>query len=182
MHTQLIIQNTQTWLTQAVIGLNLCPFAKAVHVKNQIHYVVSAATSVGALFDELCTQLQHLANTPAEQTDTTLLIHPQVLTDFLDYNDFLPLADMALQQLGYQGTLQIASFHPQFQFDQTDAHDISNATNRAPYPMLHLLRESSIDRAVKAFPQADAIFEANIQTMKRLGASGWAELAQTWTK
>ena len=129
MHTQLIIQNTQTWLTQAVIGLNLCPFAKAVHVKNQIHYVVSAATSVGALFDELCTQLQNLANTPAEQTDTTLLIHPQVLTDFLDYNDFLPLADMALQQLGYQGTLQIASFHPQFQFDQTDAHDISNATN-----------------------------------------------------
>ena len=146
-----IVSRTRAWLTHAVIGLNLCPFAKAVYVKEQIRYVVSDASNTDMLFDELCRELQHLIDTPAEQIDTTLLIHPQVLRDFAAYNDFLSLADMAVAQLGLSGVLQIASFHPEFQFADTEPFDISNATNQSPYPMLHILREASIDRAVAAF-------------------------------
>lgn len=171
--------HTRAWLNHAVIGLNLCPFAKAVYVKEQIRYVVSEATDTDALFDELCMELQHLMGTPPEQTDTTLLIHPHVLCDFMAYNDFLALADMAIAQLGLNGVLQIASFHPDFQFADTAADDISNATNQSPYPMLHILREASIDRAVAAFPDAAMIFEKNIQTIQQLGADGWTQLQKT---
>lgn len=171
-----IIRHTSAWLDRAVIGLNLCPFAKAVQIKKQIRYVVSDANNSDALFDELCLELTHLNLCPPDQTDTTLLIHPNTLNDFIDYNDFLTLADMAIAQLGLQGILQIASFHPQFQFADTETNDISNATNQSPYPMLHLLRESSIERATFAFPQADAIYEKNILTMQQLGVDGWTQL------
>ena len=176
MDKDFIIEHTRAWLNRAVIGLNLCPFAKAVAVKGQIRYVVSEARTTQDLFDELCLELQHLAQISPSTTDTTLLIHPQVLQDFIEYNEFLSLAELAVAQLGYQGMLQIASFHPDFQFADTEPADISNATNRAPYPILHLLREASIDKAVAAFPEAETIYERNIQTMQKLGVDGWAQL------
>jgi uncharacterized protein len=170
------IEQTQAWLEKAVIGLNLCPFAKAVHTKNQIRWVCSAATTAEDLLGELMDELQWLAAADPETIDTTLLIHPQVLTDFLDYNDFLDVADAALEELKLAGVLQIASFHPQFQFAGTDADDIGNCSNRSPFPTLHLLREDSVEKAVAAFPQADTIFEKNIETLERLGPGGWRRL------
>lgn len=171
-----IIQETQDWLIKAVIGLNLCPFAKAVHVKEQIKYVVSEARTVEQLLEDLAQELEFLAEVSREKTDTTLLIHPDVLNDFLDYNDFLELADQLLEDLDLDGELQIASFHPQYQFAGTDIDDVTNFTNRSPYPTLHLIREDSIDEAVKAFPEAEAIFETNMQTMEKLGIDGWENL------
>lgn len=171
-----IIEATRHWLEKAVIGLNLCPFAKSVYVKNQVRFVVSHAPHIDALLEELERELQLLDDTDPEEVDTTLLIHPDILTDFLDYNDFLDIADDVVEELGYAGTLQVASFHPDYQFEGSEQDDIENFTNRAPYPTLHLLRESSIDRAVEAFPEADAIYEKNIETMKQLGHEGWAAL------
>jgi uncharacterized protein len=170
------IQDTQDWLLKAVIGLNLCPFAKAVHVKEQIRYFVSEASSVESLLQDLANELEHLAETSPEKTDTTLLIHPHVLQDFLDYNEFLDLADGLLEELNLDGELQIASFHPQYQFAGTEVDDITNFTNRSPYPTLHIIREDSIDKAVEAFPEAEAIFETNIATMEKLGLDGWKKL------
>lgn len=170
------IAETRAWVDRAVIGLNLCPFAKAVQVKGQVRYVVCASAEPEELLALLIDELHHLANCEPSETDTTLLIHPAALNDFLDFNDFLAVADDALDDLGYAGILQVASFHPQFQFADTAANDLSNATNRSPYPTLHILREASIDRAVAAFPDPEAIFEANIQTLEDLGAEGWAAL------
>ena len=171
-----VIIATRVWLEKAVIGLNLCPFAKAVHVKGQIRYTVSNAHTPPDLVRDLVQELQHLAATDAEQTDTTLLIHPHVLSDFLDYNDFLDTADEVIDELNLAGEIQVASFHPQYQFAGTEADDISNYSNRSPYPTLHLLREASIDKAVAAFPEADDIFETNIATLEKLGHDGWAKL------
>ena len=164
------------WLERAVIGLNLCPFAKAVHAKGQIHYAVSQATQTSELLEDLKNELKGLVAIDPSMRDTTILIVPWCLQEFLDFNDFLAHADKALTGQGLQGIVQIASFHPQFQFAGTDADDITNFTNRAPYPTLHLLREDSIDRAVQAFPQAADIFEKNMQTLTQLGAEGWAAL------
>ena len=163
-------------MEKAVIGLNLCPFAKAVHVKEQVRWVLSSATTPEALLDQLMAELQLLAEADPEAIDTTLLVHPLVLQDFLDFNDFLGAADAALEDLGLDGTLQIASFHPQFQFDGTEPDDMGNFTNRAPYPTLHLLREDSIERAVQSFPDAAEIYERNIDTLERLGPAGWQRL------
>lgn len=174
--SDIAITDTVRWLERAVIGLNLCPFAKAPHVKGQIHYVVSEAKGLEGLRDELIEQLQVLAELPSEERETTLLIVPQMLHDFLDFNDFLDEADLVLQELDLEGVLQVASFHPNFQFADTDADDIGNFTNRSPYPTLHLLREESIDRAVEAFPEAEMIYEANIQTLQKLGQAGWDAL------
>ncbi len=173
---EIFIANTQCWIERAVIGLNLCPFAKAVHVKKQIRYVVSSATTPEALLQHLINELELLAETSAEKIDTTLLIHPGVLGDFLDYNDFLEVADASLEELDLAGELQIASMHPQYQFADTQPDDIENFTNRSPYPTLHLLREASVDKAVAAFPEADQIFEKNIATMEKLGHEGWDKL------
>lgn len=170
---QAILDATHHWLTRAVIGLNLCPFAKSVHVKEQIRYVVSEATDAEALLDTLETELKALAEADPARIDTTLLIVPRMLADFADYNDFLYLAERLLDSLGLSGVLQIASFHPQYQFAGTDVDDIENYTNRAPYPILHLLREDSIARAVEAFPDAADIYERNEETMRRLGHEGW---------
>ncbi len=171
-----IIAATQLWLERAVIGLNLCPFAKAVHVRKQIRYVVSSATTPEELLDDLIRELELLAETAAEKIETTLLVHPYALTDFLDYNDFLDVADEALEELDLAGELQIASMHPHYQFADTEPDDIDNYTNRSPYPTLHLLRESSVAQAVMAFPEADKIFDKNIETMRRLGHEGWDKL------
>ena len=170
------IEDTRRWLERAVIGLNLCPFAKAVHVKQQIHYALSQAQGVNELRDELVTQLRELVNLNADVRETTLLIVPTVLRDFLDFNDFLAQAEEVLMALDLEGVIQIASFHPNYQFAGTRADDITNFTNRSPYPILHLIRESSIDRAVDAFPDPESIFETNMQTLENLGPAGWAAL------
>lgn len=158
----------QAWLENAVIGLNLCPFAKAVHTKGQIRWVESAATQPRELLGELVAELKLLAAADPEVIDTTMLVCPQALPDFLDFNDFLDVAEGALEDLGLDGTLQIASFHPQFQFEGTEPDDAGNLSNRAPHPTLHLLREDSVERAVAAFPEAEAIFERNIETLEAL--------------
>ena len=172
----LFISATRTWLERAVIGLNLCPFAKAVHSRNQIRFQVSNATTTSALLADLAEEMRMLSESDPEIIDTTLLIHPHLLADFLDYNDFLDLADQALEDLQLDGILQIASFHPHYQFAGTRPDDIENYTNRSPYPTLHLLRESSIDRAVETFPDAASIFERNIATLHELGHAGWQAL------
>jgi hypothetical protein len=171
-----IVDAVRSWLEKAVIGLNLCPFAKSVHVKGQIRYVVSRAATVEELHDDLVRELEFLAAADAEQTDTTLLIHPFVLNDFFQYNDFLDIAEETVETLGLEGELQVASFHPDYQFADAAPDNISNFTNRSPFPILHLLREASIDRAVAAFPDASEIFERNIETLRRLGHAGWDRL------
>ena len=170
------IADTVRWLERAVIGLNLCPFAKAPHIKGQIHYAVSEAKGIEGLRDELIEALQALAAVSAEERETTLLIVPHLLRDFLDFNDFLDEADGVLQELDMEGEFQVASFHPDFQFADTEPDDITNCTNRSPYPTLHLIREASIDRAVEAFPEAETIYEANMATMEKLGREGWKQL------
>lgn len=167
---------TRNWLEKAVIGLNLCPFAKAVHVKQQIRYVVSTATTPEALAEELMAELALLRDADPEAVETTLLIHPQVLGDFLDFNDFLDVADAIVEEMELDGELQVASFHPDYQFADSEPDDIENFSNRAPYPTLHLLRESSIAQAVAAFPDAADIYETNIATLQRLGHAGWRQL------
>lgn len=176
MTDQDVLKQTRQWLEKAVIGLNLCPFAKAVYVKNQVRLVVSHARHADDLLDELDRELDLLVATPAEQTDTTLLVHPTLFDDFLDFNDFLEIAEGVVNEHGLEGVLQLASFHPKFQFDGTEPDDISNYTNRAPFAILHLLREESVQRAVDAFPEAETIFEVNIKTLEKLGHEGWKAL------
>jgi uncharacterized protein len=171
-----VLEDTRRWLERAVIGLNLCPFAKSVHIKGQIHYTVSHAADAQALRQDLVRELMALQASNPEIRDTTLLMVPLCLQDFLDFNDFLGQADQVLAELDLEGIFQVASFHPHFQFAGTQAEDIANFTNRAPYPTLHLLREDSIERAVEVFPDAQAIFGKNIETLERLGHAGWEAL------
>jgi uncharacterized protein len=171
-----VVQDTRNWLERAVIGLNLCPFAKAVHVKDQVHYAVSEAAEPGQLLADLGAELDALVALDARERETTLLMAPRCLADFLEFNDFLARAERLVRKRGLEGVIQLASFHPAYQFEGTGADDIENFTNRAPYPTLHLLREDSIERAVEAFPQAEAIYQANIETLRRLGPDGWAAL------
>ncbi|HBD32952.1 MAG TPA: DUF1415 domain-containing protein [Cupriavidus sp.] len=170
-----MIENVRHWLARAVIGLNLCPFAKSVYVKDQVRYVISDATRDEDVLDDLERELRLLETSDPEKIDTILLIVPHALGDFLAYNDFLYFADRLLRSLKLEGTLQIASFHPRYQFEGTEPDDIENYTNRAPYPILHLLREDSIARAAEAFPEAEDIYERNMETMRRLGHAGWLE-------
>ena len=170
------IAQTRRWLERAVIGLNLCPFAKAVYAKQQVRFVLSDASTPEALLAELGEELLLLRDTPAEQVDTTLLIHPQLLGDFLDYNDFLETADALVETLDLDGVLQVASFHPDYQFAGSTPDAVENFTNRAPYPTLHLLREDSVSRAVETFPDPEAIVERNVDTLRRLGVDGWRKL------
>jgi hypothetical protein len=176
MSDEEILATTRHWLEKAVIGLNLCPFAKAVYVKNQVRLVVSRARHADDLLEELDRELDLLVATPAEEIDTTLLIHATLFEDFLDFNDFLEVADGVVEEHALEGVIQLASFHPRFQFDGTEPDDISNYTNRAPFAALHLLREASVEKAVEAFPEAETIFEENIKTLEKLGLAGWKAL------
>ena len=171
-----IVGLTKAWLEHAVIGLNLCPFAKSVYVKEKIDYRLCTATEPDQLLDALKTALQDLVDTDPEVIDTTLLIHPWVLQDFFEYNNFLDRADNLLDKAGLNGVIQIASFHPQYQFADTTPDDITNSTNRSPYPMLHLLREDSLTKAIDAVPEAATIFERNMETLRNLGSDGWQQL------
>ena len=170
------IAATTDWLERAVIGLNLCPFARAPHVQGKVRMRVSHANDTDSLLDDLCGELQSLNALTAEECETGLLIHPFVLTDFLDYNDFLDVADAAVQTLGLEGEWQVASFHPHYQFADTMADDVENFTNRSPFPTLHLLRESSIERAMEVMKDTDAIYQRNIETLQRLGVDRWQAL------
>ncbi len=178
-HDSVAIADTRRWLERAVIGLNLCPFAKAVYVKQQVRFVLSAATTTEALLTDLGEELQLLQRIDPDAIDTTLIVHPQVLTDFFDYNDFLDLADGLVEALGLEGELQVASFHPDYQFAGTAADDPGNCTNRAPYPTLHLLRETSVERAVDAYADPESIIDRNLRTMETLGLAGYRALFKT---
>jgi uncharacterized protein len=173
---ELVVADTRRWLEQAVIGLNLCPFAKAVHVKGQIHFAVSHASSPAEWLRDLRRELLELVALEPQVRDTTLLMAPLCLPDFWDFNAFLAQADRVLADLALEGVVQIAPFHPQFEFAYAAPGDITHCTNRAPYPTLHLLREDSVARAVEAFPEAEMIFEKNMQTLTALGQSGWDAL------
>ena len=175
-----VVEATRAWLQHAVVGLNLCPFAKAPLVKGQVRIVVCGSADPRRLMDCLCAELDELAAADPAEVETTLLVHPRALLDFEDYNDFLDAADAVLAERGHEGVLQIASFHPDYRFAEAAADDVSNATNRAPHPILHLLREASVARAVAAFPEASLIYEHNIATLERLGAAGWEALAARW--
>jgi hypothetical protein len=170
------IAATRRWLEKAVIGLNLCPFAKAVYARRQVRFVYSDATTPEQLIEQLGEELLLLRDTPADQVDTTLLVHPHVLQDFLDYNDFLEQVDTLVEVLELDGELQVASFHPDYQFADSRPDDIENYSNRAPYPTLHLLREDSVSRAVEVYPEADSIVERNYATLRQLGHAGWKRL------
>ena len=171
-----VVARTQAWVEQVVIGLNLCPFAKAVVAKRQVRYVVCMDSDPEQVLKLLHTELQHLVDTDSEVLDTTLLIAPNVLPDFLAFNEFLFDCDSVLQSMGLEGVLQIADFHPRYQFAGTEPDDMGNFTNRSPYPTLHLLREDSIDKAVAAFPDASQIYERNVKVLEALGKEGWDAL------
>jgi hypothetical protein len=172
-----VLAATRHWVEQAVIGLNLCPFARAVWVKNQVRIVVSTARHIDAFLDDLDRELDLLAATPAGQIDTTLIVHPTLFPDFLAFNDFLDVADDVVAEHELEGVIQVAGFHPQWQFEGTGADDITNATNRSPFPTLHLLREDSVARAVASEGgDAEAIVARNVNTLRDLGPDGWAAL------
>jgi len=175
-----VIAETRAWVEHAVIGLNLCPFARAAQLRQQVRYVETDAADTDDLVAVLRAEMEALGAIDPAVRETTLLIHPQVLVDFLDFNDFLAVADALLRELELDGILQVASFHPQFQFAGTTADDVSNATNRSPYPTLHLLREDSVERAVAALADPASIFEQNIETMRALGSAGWKALQAQW--
>jgi hypothetical protein len=171
-----VVHDTRRWLERAVIGLNLCPFAKAVHVKDQVHYAVSSATNGSELLDDLSAELDALLAAEPSARETTLLVVPNCLGDFLDFNAFLVQAGRLLRKRRLEGVIQLASFHPGYQFTESEPQDMANFTNRSPWPTIHLLRESSIDRAVAAFAQPESIYEANMRTLRELGPQGWAAL------
>jgi len=170
------VDATKRWVERAVVGLNLCPFARAPFIQGRIRYAVSHARDTDALLDDLCGELQSLAAADAADCETTLLIHPHVLRDFLDYNDFLDVADAAVETLKLDGVLQVASFHPHYQFADTAPDDVENASNRSPFPTLHLLREASVERAADAMTDPDEIYRRNIDTLRKLGREGWEKL------
>lgn len=174
--TEAVLAATRVWLEKAVIGLNLCPFAKSVYVANQVRMVVSSAKHVDGFLEDLDRELELLANTDPAEIDTTLLIHPTLLPDFLDFNEVVGIAEEAVVEHGLEGVIQIASFHPRFQFEGTNSDDISNYTNRAPYPTLHLIREASLERALEHVPDPDRIYQRNIETLEKMGLEGWRAL------
>ena len=171
-----VSEHTKQWLEKAVIGLNLCPFAKAPHVKNLVRIVVSEARHLDGFLEDLDRELQLLGNTPASELETTLLVHPTLFPDFETFNQMLEIADDAVVENELEGIVQIAPFHPDFQFEGTEADDISNYTNRSPYPTLHLIREDSIAKAAEAFPDTSAIFDRNIALLEKMGHEGWDKL------
>ena len=164
-----IVQATRQWISSIVIDLNLCPFARRVFDANLVRYVVSEATDEVALLADLSDELKKLAATPISEIETTLLIHPHAFQDFLEYNDFLTPAEELLCNLRLDGVIQIASFHPQYQFAGSEPDAVENYTNRSPYPMLHLLREESITALNLAEDELLEIPQRNIETLHRLG-------------
>lgn len=175
-HDAGIVREVEQWLVRAVIGLNLCPFARSVHVKRQIAYRVSHASDPEAVLADLSLAFDTLEATDPAAIDTLLLILPEGFDDFLAFNDMLALAERLLKRLRLRGIFQIATFHPDYQFAGAGPDDIENYTNRAPYPILHLLREESVTRAVDGIPDPDSIYERNQARLRALGHRGWRDL------
>jgi hypothetical protein len=171
-----VISSTKVWVEKSVIGLNLCPFADSPYRGGRVRFVVSEQRSAAGLLEELGTELTQLAATDPLKCETTLLIHPWVLTDFIEYNNFLEACDATVAALDLEGELQVASFHPHYQFSGSQPDDIENYTNRSPYPILHLLREASVERAVAAAGNTDEIYLRNMRTLRSLGHDGWRRL------
>lgn len=165
-----IIDDVRQWLDEVVIGQQLCPFAAKPRDENRVRIALSHATDEEALLKDLQAELERLSDTPAAELETTLLAIPDLLEDFEDYNDFLDLVDMWLEQFGWEGEMQVASFHPHYQFADTEADDAGNLTNRSPWPLLHIIREESLEQALEHFPDAEAIPERNIKRMRALSA------------
>ena len=163
------IDATRRWIAEVVIELNLCPFARRVFEAGLVRYVVSSAVNEQGLVHDLAREMETLARTPSGDIETTLLIHPHVLTDFADYNDFLDAGDRLLAELGLRGVLQIASFHPKYQFADAAPDAAENYTNRSPYPMLHLLREDSVTAVADDEEELLAIPRRNVATLRGLG-------------
>lgn len=176
-----VLAATRRWLEEAVIGLNLCPFAKSVYVKNQVRIVVSHARHVDAFLDDLDSELELLKTVPADEVDTTLLVHPTLFPDFFVFNDFLNVADEVLAEHELEGVVQIAPFHPDFVFDGEPEGDMGHFTNRSPFPTLHLIREESLEKAIDAYGNTDEIYERNIDTLRHLGVAGWQRLMSVRT-
>jgi uncharacterized protein len=170
------VLDTRRWLERAVIGLNLCPFAKAVLARGQVHFACAPGEDFAPVTDALVQEAQALIDLDAGKRDTTLLVVPRGFDDWFMFLELVRAGERALKLGGYQGVLQLASFHPRFVFAGSDDDDPGNRTNRSPWPLLHLLREESIERAVQAFPDPAAIYEANIRTLSALGDEGWAAL------
>jgi hypothetical protein len=161
---------------KAVIGLGLCPFAERAYRSDRVRFFVSEQRTAAGLLEELRSELMRLQAVDARQCETTLLIHPWVLNDFFEFNDFLQICDETVQGLDLEGEIQVASFHPQYQFAGTASGDIENHTNRSPYPTLHLLREASVERALAAVPDPESIYENNIRRLRELGPEAWMAL------
>jgi uncharacterized protein len=176
MNDEEVIASTRRWLEKSVIGLNLCPFAQVPYRADRVRFFVSGRDSAAGLLEDLRSELLGLNAADPNQCETSLLIHPATLNDFLEYNDFLEVCDALLVDLDLSGVLQVASFHPRYRFADTGAEDIENYTNRSPYPMLHLLREASVERAIAAVGDTDEIYRKNIRTMRTLGHEGWRAL------
>jgi hypothetical protein len=171
-----IIDATRRWVEKAVIGLKLCPFADSVYRSDRVRFHVSEQRTAAGLLEDLRSELMHLQAAEARHCETTLLIHPWVLNDFVEFNDFLQLCDETVQGLDLEGEIQVASFHPQYQFAGTASDDIENHTNRSPYPILHLLREASVERALATVSDPASIYENNIRRLRDLGPDGWKAL------
>lgn len=171
-----VYRDTALWLEKAVIGLNLCPFAKAPYVKGRVRIAVCRAKHLDGFLEALDAELQTLLAAPAAELETTLLVCPTLFDDFLLFNDMLDVAESALADNNAEGVIQIAPFHPDFYFEGTEADDIGNYTNRSPYPTLHLIREDSIAKAAETFADPSEVFERNIALLEKMGHAGWAEL------
>ena len=167
MDKQAVISSVRYWVETLVVGLNLCPFAQRELVANRVNFRVSEATDELQLLADLEDELNRLVADDA--IETSLLIHPQVLTDFYDYNQFLDAVDHLLLEMGLEGVFQVASFHPNYQFADTAAEDVENYTNRSPFPVLHLLRERSVERAIAHYPDAEKVPAKNIELLRNLG-------------
>jgi uncharacterized protein len=176
MDREAVVEVTRRWISSVVIGLNLCPFARRVFQADLIRFIVSEATNEEKLLEELGVELQNLAEASIAQTETTLLIHPNAFGNFLDFNDFLAIGDRLIAALGLRGIIQIASFHPEYQFEGTQPDDVENFTNRSPYPMLHLLREESISKVVGEADEHLEIPRRNIELLKSLGRAKMLEM------
>ena len=173
---QSALDDTRRWLERAVVGLNLCPFAKAALVKQQVHFAATAAEDAEGILAAFGEELDALVALPASERDTTLLVIPQGMDDFLTFLDVVARAERLVRKRGLEGVVQVAHFHPRFVFADSDEDDVTNCTNRSPWPTLHLLREESMDRAVAAFPDAADIYEANMARLQALGHEGWDAL------
>ncbi len=166
-----VIETTKRWLESFVIGLNLCPFAKHPFRNNKIRYVVFEDSDLEKLTETLLIEANELVATTPSVLETTLIILPESLEKFEEYLDYLNMADFIFEEVDLDGVIQIASFHPDYQFDETEITDVENYTNRSPYPMFHLLREDSVTRALEAYPEVGDIPENNIDTMNKLGTT-----------